>query len=1237
MKKILSFLILLFISLHTFAQGELQGKITDAKSGAVIELANVQVYTNGVFVTGTQADFDGFYTLKPLDPGKYDVVVSYVGFQNTKVEGVIINADKITFLDIKIPQSSSGGVNLNEVVIVQYRVPLLQQDNTTQGGTVTKDEISKMATRNVNSIASTTASVYQKDEGGAINVRGQRSEGTDYYVDGVKVNGSVNIPSSAIEQMTVLTGAMPAKYGDATGGIINITLRGASSKFFGGIELATSELLDGYGHRFASGNLSGPILWKGKKDDPDRRPILGFFIALEYQHDKDPNPSSTDIYTAKDDVLENLRQNPLRFAPDGNGIINNYLFVKKDDLKKIKARPDMEQDQYRSIANFTLSLSKYVDVTVGGSFDKNISRDFAYEYMLFNPENNTQHTENNLRTFVRFTQRFPTDTARNGVFKNAYYSIQADFSRNNDVWQSKVLKDDLFNYGYVGKFTTHRAPVYQYGVDKNTGIQGNLLVGYQDTYTDYSKGSANPYLSELTEQYYQLAGTDTSFFRNVNTIEAGNGMINGSRSFSAQSAYSLWYISGRRPSGYNLAREDQFRISANGSVDVKRPGTSDRNKHAIELGFEYEQRVNRSYGVSASSLYTLMRSITNSHITDLDLSNPIFTIDPVTGLYTDTIKYNRAYKGDEQRQFDKSLRELLGLNVTSLDYVNIDEVDPSLLSLSMFSADDLFAEGSSYVGYYGYDYTGKILNKKPTFADFFKAKDAKGNFERSIDAYRPIYAAVYLQDKFAFKDLIFNVGLRVDRFDANQKVLRDKYSLYGVKTVSEASDFTHPSTVGDDYVVYVTDEAAPTGADQIIGYRNGDDWYDNQGNYVKDPATLAASNGDKLYPYLEDYTVTNKTGNTNIKGLDYDVDAAFKDYVPQITVNPRVSFSFPITSNEEGSGAMFFANYNVLTQRPQGRNIVSPDDYYFFNERFSQTTFSNPDLKPEKTIEYSLGFKQKIGSFSALSISAFYRELRDMVQITGVSYAYPQRYKSYNNVDFGTVKGLDISYDMRRIKNAQLKLAYTLQFAEGTGSGDQSQANLIDAGQPNLKIITPLDIDSRHSITATLDYRFGEGEEYDGPKWFGKNIFQNAGANFIIRARSGEPFTRTNNPIPTQVIGDASRSNSIGAINGSRLPWNFRVDFRLDKDFKIGKDKDANYINAYFTIQNLFNTKNINSVYTYTGNPDDDGYLYAPSNQASIEDQLDTQAFIEQYTIKMNKPSNFSLPRRMRIGVSFNF
>ena len=57
----------------------------------------------------------------------------------------------------------------------------------------------------------------------------------------------------------------------------------------------------------------------------------------------------------------------------------------------------------------------------------------------------------------------------------------------------------------------------------------------------------------------------------------------------------------------------------------------------------------------------------------------------------------------------------------------------------------------------------------------------------------------------------------------------------------------------------------------------------------------------------------------------------------------------------------------------------------------------------------------------ALKISAFYRESRDMVQVVRVFDAYPIEYRSFDNIDFATVKGLTISYDLRRTNNLSIR------------------------------------------------------------------------------------------------------------------------------------------------------------------------------------------------------------------------
>ena len=79
-----------------------------------------------------------------------------------------------------------------------------------------------------------------------------------------------------------------------------------------------------------------------------------------------------------------------------------------------------------------------------------------------------------------------------------------------------------------------------------------------------------------------------------------------------------------------------------------------------------------------------------------------------------------------------------------------------------------------------------------------------------------------------------------------------------------------------------------------------------------------------------------------------------------------------------------------------------------------------------------------------------------------------------------------------------------------------------------------------------------------------------------------------------------------GTYSGSRLPWQFRFDLRVDKDIyfnlrkpKEGKEGKQAYLNVYFQILNVLNTKNVVNVYPYTGNADDDGYLVSTRMAAS--------------------------------------
>ena len=88
-------------------------------------------------------------------------------------------------------------------------------------------------------------------------------------IDGIKVRGSSNLPKGALEEVQVITGGLPANYGDVTGGIISITTRGPSANYFGSIEAVSSGIYingedpDGYDGKVIGLDKFGYNLFEG--------------------------------------------------------------------------------------------------------------------------------------------------------------------------------------------------------------------------------------------------------------------------------------------------------------------------------------------------------------------------------------------------------------------------------------------------------------------------------------------------------------------------------------------------------------------------------------------------------------------------------------------------------------------------------------------------------------------------------------------------------------------------------------------------------------------------------------------------------------------------------------------------------------------------------------------------------------------------------------------------------------
>jgi len=1221
---------LLFISLTflfvqgMFAQtGALKGKVVDKENKEPIPFANVVIQSeNGVQVGGSSTDLDGMYTIKPIPAGKFTVIASCIGYNKWQMKGVQISSDKIQSLNIDM---SSTSKQIEEIVIQEFTNPLIDK-NPQAGATVNADDIEKMAGRGASAVATTIAGVYSEN-GEVGSIRGARESANVTYVDGMKIIGTSSIPKDAIEQVSVYTGGLEAKYGDATGGVTSITTKGASTEFFGGLEFLTSKFLDPYDYNLLGFTFSGPIITVQDKLYPERKnAILGYFVSGELSYVGDGSPTSIKLYEVKDDVRQSLINDPLRALDVGFGTNLNAEYLHSDAFEKVNVKRNADGKSLNISGKLDISPSKNIDLVVGGSAYSSHNNNWNFSNSLFNWNKNSESYYTNLRSYVRLTQKFAnaTENEKKQTISNVFYLIQADYEKTYGLTWDASHKDNLFNYGYIGKFESYKIPSYTSTLvyDSITHLSAHTLDNFYDTLITYQYSDVNPELANYTQRYYNLFDNNY-YYSQTYLIQQGGGLLNGD---APSSVYGLWNVPGAVTSGYSKYDNDQFRISAFGSADIK--------DHAISLGFEFETRTQRGYSVGPYGLWELARGLMNKHIKELDYMNPVphylmdaegqyILNDDGSRVFMDTISYDRLYSFEDQSLFDISFRQHLNKPVDGTEWIDIDNYDPSEFDISYFSPYELLQSGNSYVAYQGYDAYGNILTEKPSLQEFFTgSKDIAGKSWRQylIAPYEPNYAAFYVQDQFSFNDLWFNVGVRVDRFDANQSVLKDPYSFYDTYKAGDDDNGKllggdRPSNIGDDYVVYVNNLENPT---KIMGYRSGSTWYNASGTEISDPITISTATG--IAPYL-------LYPDIDMSSDDYNVSMSFKDYEPQITVMPRIAFSFPISDV-----AKFYAHYDVLSTRPEG-NVLDPTDYLFFNIR-SKGTVGNPDLKPQKTVDYALGFQQKISSTSALTLEAYYRDMRDMIQVTSIIGAYPEyKYYTYGNIDFGTVKGFTATYDLRRTGNIAFRASYSLQFANGTGSGPNEGINLISSGQPNLRTLIPLSYDQRHALVGNVDFRFADGPAYNGPVIGDLKILRNTGANLIVRSGSGSPYTKR------AIIGGAVE----GSLKGSRKPWRTTLDLTIDRDImitfggdEVNKPKMIG-LNVYLEVTNLLNTANVINVYESTGNPDDNGFLAATENQAMINTQVDPVAYRNFYAMAINSPSNYSLPRRIRLGVKIGF
>ncbi|MEC3964862.1 TonB-dependent receptor [Flagellimonas halotolerans] len=231
-KKILSVIaISLTLVQFTFAQvGTIRGELTDGEFNDVLPFANILVKGTTV---GTTSDFEGTYSLE-VKPGTYTVVFSYIGYTPQEITNVVVEANKVTELNVLLQPASA---QLDEVVVTttvrkntEASVLNLQKNSVTLMDGLSLEGIKTMGASNIASAVKRVPGVSVQD-GKYVYVRGLGDRYTKSILNGMDIPGldpdkntvQMDIfPTNILENVIVLKSASADLPADFTGGVVNI-------------------------------------------------------------------------------------------------------------------------------------------------------------------------------------------------------------------------------------------------------------------------------------------------------------------------------------------------------------------------------------------------------------------------------------------------------------------------------------------------------------------------------------------------------------------------------------------------------------------------------------------------------------------------------------------------------------------------------------------------------------------------------------------------------------------------------------------------------------------------------------------------------------------------------------------------------------------------------------------------------------------------------------------------------
>jgi len=319
-----------------------------------------------------------------------------------------------------------------------------------------------------------------------------------------------------------------------------------------------------------------------------------------------------------------------------------------------------------------------------------------------------------------------------------------------------------------------------------------------------------------------------------------------------------------------------------------------------------------------------------------------------------------------------------------------------------------------------------------------------------------------------------------------------------------------------------------------------------------------------------DYINTNRKVLKDITQIS-NPDASVEDAKADFYITPRLGVSFPIAEKAAvrfGYGHYYqFPNYYKVFQ---GTYLIQASGEYRPNPQLENSPIAASTIQPEKTVNYEFGLQTMLSDYVSMDVTAFYRKTSNLIGVLLNETSEGKRFQEMGNIDYATVKGIEISLKKHFSDNFSAFLNYTI-------SNTLVSTSILFERPTSESRTFPANWDQPHVLQGNVHFEMNNG--------FGFSLYGSLSSGF--------PYTR-----------------STFDPNGERSPSLHELDLNIFKNFDMIGFKQQLYIQ----ILNLTNDRNIYWVYA------DSGIAGKDANEATSDD----------YT---NDPSMYGPGRTIRIGI----